>query len=112
MTSSLFLCQQAGGERGLRAVPPLVFAFIIVKDPQSRRKPKKLVRRQTKFRSSRVLVLLMVLDQKGFIHQDSARFQGLQQGREDRAGEIKKYENGLIPFFGQIGGGDRRLLNP
>jgi len=59
---------------------------------------------QAEFFSAWMLMPEVVVDQKGFRHEDSPWFQGRQQGGEQRPEEIEKHQNPLVSVLAEIGG--------
>ena len=89
------------------AVAARVLPFIVTQDMQGVDEADQLVRFKAKFPAPRMLVLEMVRDREGFIHEHPARLERLDQARKQRAVEIKEYQDHVILLGPQIRNMDR-----
>src|SRR5438093_7107264 len=96
------LRQESGREGRLVAIRPLVFAFVIAQDAQSGGEAQQLVVRQAKLPAPWMPAAQVVVDQKRLVDQHAAWFERLQEGREQRAVEVKETENDVVPFFREV----------
>src|SRR2546426_12673973 len=84
------LRQETGCEGRLVAMRSLVLAFVIVQDAQSGGETQQLVVRQAKLPAPWMPAAQVVVDQKRLIDQHAARFERLQEGREQWAAMVEE----------------------
>jgi hypothetical protein len=97
------LGKQPCRERGADSTGVHAFAFVIVEDAKARHEMEQLVVCERELLPSRVLATQMVVDEKGFVDQDSSRFECSHQEGKEGPVQVIEPDDDLIGGFGNLG---------